>query len=60
FILLGVPAGRNAPGTPIFFVVPASRPEPIARGAEGFSYARSARSVSGFQREFLLFHKDFW
>ena len=27
---------------------------------EGFSCSRSARSVSDFQREFLLFHKDFW
>ena len=61
FILLGVPAGRNAPGTPIFYALPASRPEHVARGfPSGLSRSRSARSVSGFQREFLLFHKDFW
>ena len=28
--------------------------------AGGFSCSRSAQSVLGFQREFLLFHKDFW
>ena len=52
----------SAPGTPIFlcFVVPARRPKSLTRGPEGFSCSRSARSVSGSQREFLLFHKDFW
>ena len=49
-------------GNPLFlFVVPARRPEHVARGfPSGLSRSRSARSVSGFQREFLLFHKDFW
>ena len=51
----------SAPGTLFLrFVVPASRPESLTRGPEGFSCSRSARSVSGSQREFLLFHKDFW
>ena len=51
----------SAPGTFFLrFVVPASRPESLTRGPEGFSCSRSARSVSGSQREFLLFHKDFW
>ena len=60
FILLGVPAGRNAPETPIFlFRRPAGR-STLPGVPEGLSCFRSARSVSGFQREFLLFHKDFW
>ena len=50
----------SAPGTLFLFVVLASRPESLTRGPEGFSCSRSARSVSGSQREFLLFHKDFW
>ena len=52
----------SAPGTPFFYALfcrPADR-SPLTRGPEGFSCSRSARSVSGFQREFLLFHKDFW
>ena len=52
----------SAPGTPFFYALfcrPAGR-SPLTRGPEGFSCSRSARSVSGFQREFLLFHKDFW
>ncbi len=51
----------SAPGTPFFCLLcrPADR-SPLTRGPEGFSCSRSARSVSGFQREFLLFHKDFW
>ena len=58
---LGVPVELRL-WEPLFlcFVVPASRPEHVARGPEDFSCSRSARSVSGFQREFLLFHKDFW
>ena len=60
FILLGVPVGRNAPETPIFlFRRPADR-STLPGVPEGLSCFRSARSVSGFQREFLLFHKDFW
>ena len=60
FPLPGVPVGRNAPGTPFscFAGLPAG---PRCLGfTEGFSCSRSARSVSDFQREFLLFHKDFW
>ena len=59
--MLGVPVELRL-REPLFlcFVVPASRPEHVARGPEDFSCSRSARSVSGFQREFLLFHKDFW
>ena len=62
FILLGVPVGRNAPGTPFFMLCCAGQPaEARCPGVpEGLSCFRSARSVSGFQREFLLFHKDFW
>ena len=57
---MGVPAGRNAPETPIFlFRRPAGR-STLPGVPEGLSCFRSARSVSGFQREFLLFHKDFW
>ena len=57
---LGVPAGRNAPETPIFlFRRPAGR-STLPGVPEGLSCFRSARSVSGFPREFLLFHKDFW
>ena len=57
---VGVPAGRNAPETPIFlFRRPAGR-STLPGVPEGLSCFRSARSVSGFQREFLLFHKDFW
>ena len=45
----------SAPGTLFLcFVLPASRPEPLTRGPEGFSCSRSARSVSGFQREFFV------
>ena len=57
---LGVPVELRLREPPFLFVVPVSRPEPLTRGPEGFSCSRSARSVSGFQREFLLFHKDFW
>ena len=59
--LLGVPVELRL-REPLFlcFVVPARRPKSLTRGPEGFSCSRSARSVSGFQREFLLFHKDFW
>ena len=58
---LGVPVELRLREPPFLcFVVPASRPEHVARGPEDFSCSRSARSVSGFQREFLLFHKDFW
>ena len=59
--MLGVPVELRL-REPFFlcFVVPARRPEPLTRGPEGFSCSWSARSVSGFQREFLLFHKDFW
>ena len=57
---LGVPVELRLREPPFLFVVPASRPEPLTRGPEGFSCSRSARSVSGSQREFLLFHKDFW
>ena len=52
----------SAPGTPFFCLLcrPAGR-SPLPRGfPSGLSRSRSARSVSGFQREFLLFHKDFW
>ena len=45
---LGVPAGRKAPGNPLFcFVVPARRPEPVARS---FPSGLSRCSASG------LFH----
>ena len=59
--MLGVPVERNAPGTPFFCLLcrPAGR-SPLPRGfPSGLSRSRSARSVSGFQRESLLFHKDF-
>ena len=60
FYSLGGSRRAQRPGNPHFFVSPARRPEPLTRGPEGFSCSRSARSVSGSQREFLLFHKDFW
>ena len=56
----GFPSSVTLREPPFLFVVPASRPESLTRGPEGFSCSRSARSVSGSQREFLLFHKDFW
>ena len=51
----------SAPGTLFcaLFCRPADR-SPSPGVPEGLSCFRSARSVSGFQREFLLFHKDFW
>ena len=59
--MLGVPVELRLREPPFLcFVVLASRPESLTRGPEGFSCSRSARSVSGSQREFLLFHKDFW
>ena len=57
---LGGSRRAQRPGNPHFLFLPAGRPEPLTRGPEGFSCSRSARSVSGSQREFLLFHKDFW
>ena len=59
--MLGVPVELRL-REPLFlcFVVPARRPKSLTRGPEGFSCSRSARSVSCSQREFLLFHKDFW
>ena len=60
FIRVGVPGALRPAGTPIFcFCRPAGR-SPLPGVSEGLSCSRSARSVSGFQRDFLLFHKDFW
>ena len=57
---MGVPGALRPAGTPIFlFRRPAGR-STLPGVPEGLSCFRSARSVSGFQREFLLFHKDFW
>ncbi len=50
---LGAPVGRKAPGTPFLFCCagpPAGARFPGVPG--GFSCSRSARSVSGFQRDF--------
>ena len=59
--MLGVPVERNAPGTPIFVCCAGPPAEARCPGfPSGLSRSRSARSVSGFQRELLLFHKDFW
>ena len=58
---LGVPVELRL-REPFFYALlcrPAGR-STLPRGPEGFSCSRSARSVSGSQREFLLFHKDFW
>jgi len=57
---LGVPVELRL-REPFFclFCRPADR-STLPRGSEGLSCSRSARSVSGFQRDFLLFHKDFW
>ena len=53
---LGVPVERNAPGTPFFMLCCAGPPAgarcPGCRA--GLSRSRSARSVSGFQREFFV------
>ena len=57
---MGVPGALRPAGTPIFcFCRPAGR-STLPGVPEGLSCSRSARSVSGSQREFLLFHKDFW
>ncbi len=59
-ISLGGSRRAQRPGNPHFlFRRPAGR-STLPGVPEGLSCFRSARSVSGFQREFLLFHKDFW